>query len=152
MSAPRTGSRTAGTRKSTSNCFVCGWVDHPSVIVRLPRSQNPSPPLHPTTDKLGFSGCLEQSVVTPNPVVGQSTGVHNQSNDDLFRQMEKCMSFHGDQKPRAGSIQNPVHTKRTPFDIFRPFRGEKRLKLIWGTLPGIVLSCDCAKKAKKRVE
>ena len=59
------------------------------------KSQNPSPPLHPTTDKLGFSGCLEQSVVTPNPVVGQSTGVHNQSNDDLFRQMEKCMRFHG---------------------------------------------------------
>ena len=92
------------------------------------QSQNPSPPLHPTTDKLGFSGCLEQSVVTPNPVVGQSTGVHNQSNDILFRQMEKCMCFHGNQKPRAGSIQNPIHTKRTPFDIFRPFRGEKRLK------------------------
>ena len=92
------------------------------------KSQNPSPPLHPTTDKLGFSGCLEQSVVTPNPVVGQSTGVHNQSNDDLFRQMKKCMCFHGNQEPRAGSIQNPVHTKRTPFDIFRPFRGEKRLK------------------------
>ena len=84
------------------------------------KSQNPSPPLHPTTDKLGFSGCLEQSVVTP-----QSTGVHNQSNDDLFRQMEKCMCFHGNQEPRAGSIQNPVYTKRTPFDIFRPFRGEK---------------------------
>ena len=59
------------------------------------KSQNPSLPLHPTTDKLGFSGCLEQSVVTSNPVVGQSTGVHNQSNDDLFRQMEKCMCFHG---------------------------------------------------------
>ena len=116
------------------------------------KSQNPSPPLHPTTDKLGFSGRLEQSVVNPNPVVGQSTGVHNQSNDDLFRQMEKCMCFHGNQEPRAGFIQNPVHTKRTPFDIFRPFRGEKRLKWIWGTLPGIVLSCDCAKKAKKRVE
>ena len=62
------------------------------------KSQNPSPPLHPMTDKLGFSGCVEQSVVTPNPVVGQSTGVHNQSNDVLFRQMEKCMCFHGNQE------------------------------------------------------
>ena len=58
------------------------------------KSQNPSPPLYPTTDKLGFSGCLEQSVVTPNPVVGQSTGVHNQSSDDLFQQMENaCVSM-----------------------------------------------------------
>ena len=40
--------------------------------------QNPSPPLHLTTDK------LKLSVVTPNQVVGQSAGVHNQSNNDLF--------------------------------------------------------------------
>ena len=81
----------------TTPCWVCFFVDDSPPA----KSQNRSPPLHPTTDKLGLSGCLEQSIVTPNPVVGQSTGVHNQSNDDLFRQMEKCMCFHGNQELRV---------------------------------------------------
>ena len=113
------------------------------------KSQNPSPPLHPTTDKLGFSGCLEQTVVTPVRVVGKSTGVHNQSNDDLFRQMEKYMCFRGNQEPRAASIQKSFTLSTRPSTSLVCLVAKKRLKCVWGTQPSIVLSCDCAKKAKK---
>ena len=58
------------------------------------KSQNPSPPLHPTTDKLGFSGCLEQSVVTPNPVVGQREACTTSRTTAFFGKWENaCVSM-----------------------------------------------------------
>ena len=109
------GSLHCRARHAPLTLFDCVTCSPPA------KSQNPSSPLHPTTDKLGFSGCLEQSVVTPNSVVGQSTGVHNQSNDDLFRQKEKCMCFHGNQEPRAAPYKIPFTLSARPLTSFVHF-------------------------------
>ena len=123
----------------------CYWVDH-SPPAKL---QNPSSPLHPMTDKLGFSGCLEQSVFIPNPVVGQSTGVHNQSNDGLFRQMEnEYVSMEARSHERAPCKISFTLSER-PLTSFVRFVAEKDWQPGHPTWQYAILWL-CQKKAKKK--
>ena len=143
------------TRAWTQHRWFAAWKDTLLAMEYLSppaKSQNPSPPLRPTTDKLGFSGCLEQSVVTPNPVVGQSTGVHNQSNDDLFRQMEKtCVSMATRSHERAPK-KIPFTLSARPSTSFVRFVAKKDWTESGAPYLALCYLVIVPKKAKKQVE